>query len=139
MAITLVTMGSVASPPTLANSNTLRANMAKLEIQPNKYLKAISIVALTYVTANIAYKTDFAKLRTDSANLFRGITLLPDSGGGNQDLVIQTVLAWQTGKTASATLSGDVNTLLNTGRSLLEMSEVELDKALYLLQWKMSV
>lgn len=140
MAITLTTMPTpLTSPPTLAMTNALRANMAALEIQPNRYLKAIAIVALTYVTANITYKANFAKLRTDAANLFRGISLIVDSGGDNRLAVLDAVLAWQVARTADATLTGDVNTLLNTGRSLIEMSEPELDAMLYLLQYKMSV
>ena len=132
-------MGALASPPTLVSTNALRANMAALEIQPNLYLKAIAIVSLTYVTANTTYKANLMKLRTDAANLFRGITMLPDSGSDSRDAVIQTVLAWQAAYTSDATIPNSIETLLNTGRSLLGMTEPELNKMIYLLQWKMSI
>lgn len=122
--------------------NAFRAQMSALMDLGRADLKAIAVVALTYAVntaGDTDYRANHAALRRDAGILFGGTSNIDDNGSSFTVLLIQTVLAWQVAFDGDATLSTDVNTLLNLARDLRSLPEETLNRILFFLQYMMSV
>lgn len=142
MARTLVALAEPTSPPTVAQRNGIAADMAALDGLGSASLKAIQIVCLIIVNnaaGDTNYTNNHTQLISDANVMFGGISIIDDTDASYNLKLIQTVLVWALAKDTVAATTGDVDTLLNTGRDFRTLPEETLNRIILFLQYMMSV
>ena len=133
--ISLETIAAPGATPiayNAASAKSFAANYYKLVNQniSTQDRKTLSILGLIYELNNAGganYKTNHKGLIQD-ATVYTGAI-------SNLDLATaMAALDWNAGDVADATLSNDVPTLLNEGRDIDELSELQLDRIIVFLR-----
>lgn len=133
--ITLATVAAPGATPITPNASAaqgFQANYFKLSVPglSDRDRKTISALGLIYeltAAGGANYKTNHAGLIQDSVVFSGGISNLNKT-------MADAANEWNAGVVADATLSTDVPTLLNEGRDLDDLSELQLDRILTFLR-----
>jgi hypothetical protein len=84
------------------------------------------------------YRTNHTQLIQDATTFWGGVSNIDDNGTSKTVLIIQASLAWDIGKEVDASLSTDVNEVLNEGRDLRVLAEETLNRIAFLLWYIVS-
>lgn len=142
MSQTLTVLPALTVPIALTEGNTLWANVAAIQNLDNRMTLALRVLAKIYqldAYAGIDYKLDFPALERDALNLFGAANIASAPWGAGPVGKWEAVIDWSAGRTADATLSADVETLVNEMGFLRNVPETTLYLIILYLDYQLSL